>query len=74
MNQANISNTYLFLQRYHALFKGFYDVALILNSLRDFIIGDIRISSSKDEFVLADIDIMVCLYKYSEFHYFSSIQ
>jgi len=41
MDPQNSSSTFLFLQRYHALFK-----------------GDIRITSTKDEFILADIDIM----------------
>jgi len=41
MNPSNASSTFLFLQRFHALFK-----------------GDIRISSTKDEFVLADVDIL----------------
>jgi len=41
MDANNLSATNLFLQRYHALFK-----------------GDIRITSLKDEFILADVDIM----------------
>ncbi len=73
MEQENAASYTLFLKRYHTLFRGKYSLIFpslffhnsnVEYQLSYFIslpslLGDIRITSTKDEFVLADVDIMV---------------